>query len=280
MTSDAKIGLLLAFVFILVIAFLINGLPGLMAKDSSGKVVDTSVRIYGDDFGLDDKADDVVRILDDLDRVKFDKRDSKKDNDPRFEDDRVVVKKDKNKLSDKKLPANTKKFYVVKSGDNLGKIARKVYGKEIGKKQATVDMIFQANSQTLSSPDNISIDQKLIIPSLNGEKVQLDKKGRAIVKKPSKSKNGKSTHANGALDKFRDAFKNVFSKDNKDKNIAPALSADFIEYIVKEDDSLWLIAARKYGNGAKYHKIVKLNKSILNGSEDIAPGMKLKIPQN
>ena len=42
MTSDAKIGLLLGFVFILVIISLVNGLPGLIGKDSQDGVFDAS----------------------------------------------------------------------------------------------------------------------------------------------------------------------------------------------------------------------------------------------
>ncbi|MGA2094604.1 MAG: hypothetical protein ABSH16_14575 [Sedimentisphaerales bacterium] len=38
MTSDAKIGLLLGLVFIFVIAFIINGLPGFHHKDDGNKL--------------------------------------------------------------------------------------------------------------------------------------------------------------------------------------------------------------------------------------------------
>lgn len=55
------------------------------------------------------------------------------------------------------------RFYTVQSGDSLGSIAIKFYGR--------VDYygrIFEANRQTLSSPDLIRTGQRLVIPELQG----------------------------------------------------------------------------------------------------------------
>lgn len=67
MTSDAKIGLLLGLVVIVIIAFLINGLPGLLNSASSEGVVKTSIVGYGTaSVGLSDKADQAVKAIKDL----------------------------------------------------------------------------------------------------------------------------------------------------------------------------------------------------------------------
>jgi nucleoid-associated protein YgaU len=52
MTSDAKIGLLLGLVFIFVIAFVINGLPGLHHKDDSNRLTTNMVGLQSNPSGL------------------------------------------------------------------------------------------------------------------------------------------------------------------------------------------------------------------------------------
>lgn len=261
MTSDAKIGLLLGFVFILVIVSLVNGLPGIIGKDSADKGVNTSVPPLDSSYGFDAQASGVVKFFKEKDKIKFPKRHSESDGDSRFSDGIGMSKSGDGGSSDKKSPASNKKFYVVKSGDNLGKIARKVYGNEIGNKQATIDMIFEANSHILKSPDDLSIDQKLIMPSLNGKQENPVIKSMVTEKKPS-----------GPIGKFTKAVKNVFGKKSKRSSL-------YAVYVVKDGDSLWNIASKKLGSGVRCSEIQKINNSILKGSDDVAPGMQLKIPQ-
>jgi nucleoid-associated protein YgaU len=52
MTSDAKIGLLLGLVFIFVIAFVINGLPGFYQKDDGNKLTTNMVGLQNNPSGL------------------------------------------------------------------------------------------------------------------------------------------------------------------------------------------------------------------------------------
>ena len=53
-------------------------------------------------------------------------------------------------------------------------------------------------------------------------------------------------------------------------------TARYEEYEVKKGDSLWVIAKRFYGNGAKYRQIEDANR--LRPGQDLQPGMTLKIP--
>ncbi len=59
-------------------------------------------------------------------------------------------------------PAAAGTSYTVVSGDNLGRIAEKVYGSS---SPELMDKIQRANN--MSSPDKLQIDQKLIIPPKN-----------------------------------------------------------------------------------------------------------------
>lgn len=50
-------------------------------------------------------------------------------------------------------------------------------------------------------------------------------------------------------------------------------------YIVKQDDTLWSIAKKMYGNGAKYTKIFNANKDKIKHPSLIYAGQKLVIPK-
>ena len=65
-------------------------------------------------------------------------------------------------------PAKEGRFYTVKKGDNLWKIAEAVYGKGKGAKNK---VIFEANKPMLKSPDKIYPGQVLRIPDLDDGKV-------------------------------------------------------------------------------------------------------------
>ncbi|MBN8821749.1 MULTISPECIES: peptidoglycan-binding protein LysM [unclassified Spirosoma] len=58
-------------------------------------------------------------------------------------------------------PAPEGKYYTVKSGDSLSKIAKEVYGDPM-----KYGIIFEANKPMLSDPDKIYPDQVLRIPQL------------------------------------------------------------------------------------------------------------------
>jgi len=272
MTSDAKIGLLLGLVFIVVIAFLLNGLPGLLSRAESEGPIETSVRVPTESFGLDEKAREAIEFTRQFDVPKLKKRRTSRKDDPRYssgrDEESIAVKPDNKK--ENSIKGNV---YVVKSGDNLGKIARKVYGNDIGKKQLTIDCIFQANSKTLKSPDDIFENQKLVMPAL-----MLDANGKVVKNDKSKQKSTEEELLKtNVFERVGGAFRNVFA--NRDKSTS-SLSADFVLYKVRDGDSLYKIARKQLGNGERYREIQKINKTILKGSIDVSPGMKLQIPQS
>ncbi len=60
-----------------------------------------------------------------------------------------------------KTPEAESKFYVVQSGDTLGGIAKKFYGKA-----SLEDVIFRANSKVLKDRNTLSVGMRLVIPEL------------------------------------------------------------------------------------------------------------------
>jgi LysM repeat protein len=162
MTSNAKIGLLLGLVVIFLIVFVINGLSGLNNapdKDNSPIVIKDPPGIRPDitpDFFTLRRVPDVhpeeTPPPDDNERyqVTLPKITSSDDTDNRPEYVKQAWPKE----------------YIVCKGDNLADIAKKFYGPKEGNRIANVKRIFEANSKSLESPDEIYPGQKLIIPSL------------------------------------------------------------------------------------------------------------------
>ena len=146
------------------------------------------------------------------------------------------------------------KTYVVTDGDSLGSIAKKFYGSEEGNKKANVAKIFQANRNTLKSPDEIKVGQTLTIPALS------------ITPKDNPLFSGQS-------------FKQVKSIGGQKLAAgSPPTTATSRFYTVKEGDSLWTISADCIGSGARYKEIAKLNLDILPNEDDLRVGTRLKIP--
>lgn len=50
------------------------------------------------------------------------------------------------------------------------------------------------------------------------------------------------------------------------------------EVTVREDESLWVIAAREYGDGTKWRVIYLANRDRMDSPEDLHPGDKLRVP--
>lgn len=263
MTSDTKVGLLLGLVFIVVIAFLMNGLPELLGGNSSSVVLRTTETGGGDALRLDGYANEAVRKVNEemmglhFPRRRIDMEENRR-NDRRFAtggqtggDGRIgehFTPSGKNRNNPKV------RVYTVKDGDNLAKIAKKVFGEELGNKNAMVKKIFEANRNSLSTPDNIMVGQKLLIPSPE----PVDAK---VVQKDLES--------TGMFDKV----KNMINRPSAKKEPAKL-------YVVKDGDSLWTIAEKILSDGKRFTDIAKLNRNLIPDGESLSVGMRLKLPQN
>jgi len=151
------------------------------------------------------------------------------------------------KPSAEQQPSTT--VYIVCPGDSLAEIAKKMYGPEYGNKPAAVEKIYKANKDKLTSMDEIQVGQKLIIPPL-------EKRTNALLK-------------TGLFEKVSKSTPLQTSQPSKEQ---------FRQYLVKESDSLWQIAAEQLGNGNRYEEIIELNKSVITDADTLVVGMKLKLP--
>lgn len=269
MTSDAKVGLLLGLVFIVIIAFLINGLPNLLAKDGNGNMTRTTIPTANASVSrlLDDQADRAVQALQDMgieETVGPRQIDIARqtNDDPRFSDAPPVAGNTnsrptaQNPTQPNRLPRTKVKKYVVKSGDSLGAIAKKVYGPEQGNRLVIIQRLFEANQPALKSIDDVYVGQKLNVPSLSSLTAPVNTSAATAMDRVEQT---------GMFDRVRSVLRNTVNKPE------PKV------YVVKSDDSLWQIANKYLGDGNRYGEIVGLN-NIPDG-ETIVEGMRLRLPK-
>ena len=117
--------------------------------------------------------------------------------------------------------------------------------------------MFQNNSILPTSSKKISLGQSLVVPKLTSS--ELDK-----------------INIWGVFP--RSMFEEVESIGRR--HISADKKAKGVQYVVKEGDSLWSIAADKLNDGSRYKEISKLNADILKNDHDLTIGMRLSLPES
>ena len=158
------------------------------------------------------------------------------------------------------------KVYVVSDGDNLAKIAKKIYGTEQGNKRTNIMRIFELNRGLLTSPDDLQIGQKLIVPPLKYSGMD-----QSVTQSKAPSSFFEKVESIGRKVLQGDHQKPAPNRPNNAKD-APAGK----QYLVKEGDSLWQIATDQLGNGSRYKEIAQLN--TIEDENSLRVGTTLKIP--
>lgn len=274
MTSDAKIGLLLGLVFIIVIAFIINGFPSFDREKDNNKLTQRLTNLETSSLDIAAKIRKTARALEREEAVKSDDGvravmklpglvPSAKSNIEIAEADPSQI--EQNPIDKAKVQPGSSierirpRVHIVQQGDNLAIIALKFYGPHHGAKKINVDRIFLTNRKILESPDRIFVGQKLIIPPL-------------LSLQDGKTENDTSFE--------RKSFKKVETmvRRHRSTGVSNGQIHSPREYIVQQNDSLWRIAAEQLGNGGRYPEIVQLNASIIDDEEYLLVGMHLKLP--
>jgi nucleoid-associated protein YgaU len=265
MASEAKIGLLLGLVIIFVIAFVLNELPrsGEAADDESSNdlIVEEQAPT------ADNERDHVERSIPAEPAIKQVENSPTQDNSdqtpaysslpasrqiPSEPNEEAPVSQEK---SIKK--AISEFYYVVSEGDNLADIAKKFYGPIQGNKRANVLRIFLANSKFLTSPHKIRVGQKLVIPRL-----------------PS-SESGRSSIASVLPGRMFEKVDSIGMRHLSPENAEPK---SIREYVVREGDNLWSVAAAQLGDPTRYKEICRLNAGRLKDQDALSVDMRLYLP--
>lgn len=302
MTSDAKIGLLLGLVFIFVIAFIINGLPGLHQKDDSNKLTTNMVGLESNPSGIGANERKVQMALD-------------QPATPAGETTQpaVVTSAQQQPMTNSAQPAPTGVVASQPAAGNeivgpmqaapttaIGPTASAQDVPAVDTQPAAASSAAQpaqAKVYVVQSGDSISgiakkvygvkegVKQKNIDAIFAANRKTLNKIDelqvgqKLIIPSIPGSTAASSSPAEVLTDKNFTKVESVgqqHSTTNANKSAAAAKSGSV--YVVKEGDSLWKIAATQLGDGNRYREIVKLNSNILSTEDDIAIGMQLKMP--
>ncbi len=239
MTADAKIGLLLGLTFIVIIAFLVNGLPNFFRTKETPSALDTSIPEPQPNIVIPAPADYAMRLADapPLRQVEA----------PTGATSFEIPSAARQTPSTSTTPSPRITRYKVKKGECVARIAAKVYGPEIGIKSTTIAAIVKANK--LPAPDVIQIGQILEMPDLS-------RTAQRSTLSPMK-----------IIAKAKEAVTNTFSKNKT------------VEYTVRDGDCLSMISAKHLGTCKRVDEIVKLNKDRIDSADDIiVVGTVLKLP--
>ena len=199
--------------------------------------------------------------------------------------------------------AALRKTYCVQAGDNLRKIARKVYGADHEDKYV---LIHQANKDRLRDPQTVIVGQVLTIPPLAAPsgpgggavtprtastpppapapRPRDVAAGAVAPRAASTSPPGPAPRARavtGATTPARPPYAEASAERLGDalRRMVPGRPAR--QVVVGKGDSLTKIAAREMGSGsaANVRKLIEANKGAMNDPNRVIPGMKLRIPQ-
>ncbi|HOT72714.1 MAG TPA: LysM peptidoglycan-binding domain-containing protein [Anaerohalosphaeraceae bacterium] len=271
MTSDGKIGLLISFLFIVTIAFLINGPKGLFKTDKP--VIETAVQVpSGRSILIEQAVEEAARELEPV---------PLRQTQPPTAVQIITPVPTASSAAEPSVPAvlpspdtsvssNTSaapapsapaaiQTHTVQKGETLAAIASRYYGKEAGNTRAVIQKLYQANQHILTSPDILRVGDKLIIPPLEKVLNSSSSASSASSAKPEKA----------LLEKFKNVFEPVSSGRT---------SPRYVEYVVQPGDRLWDIAQQYLGDGKRYTEIVRINQDQVLDPDNVPAGIRLKIP--
>lgn len=163
--------------------------------------------------------------------------------------------------------------HKVQSGESLGKIAAKYYGRST---PSRIDAIFDVNRDKLSSKHAVRVGDMLRIPAIP------DADGVSFINASGFS--GKSI--NDAHPRRDDEIRIPLPIDDKAAIVAHKTTdqepesqpIDFKWYEVQENDTLSRIAARQMGSSRLFLKLYDFNRDLIPNKNAIKPGTKIRIP--
>jgi nucleoid-associated protein YgaU len=167
------------------------------------------------------------------------------------------------------------KTYLVVAGDTLPAIAKRFYGPEEGNRLANIDRIYQANLTVLTSPAEVKIGQKLVIPP----PLPPLSKPTTTLATAAKTTATPAPNPNKPADVLPKAFfDKVEALGKRAPAAVPPPTPEDRWYTVQEGDNLWKIAAGQLGAGSRWDEIHKLNAEILTSQDALKVGMRLRLP--
>jgi nucleoid-associated protein YgaU len=315
MTSDAKIGLLLGLVFIFVIAFVINGLPGLHHKDDSNKLTTNMVGLQSNQSGLGANERKIIeQPSPPAAGYAQPTQDAAGSTDARFT---MAIPQETPTTADsattgaavtqpstssvavapvESTPAGSVEPAISTPAQNVpaGGIqptakpqtakpaAPKFYVVEDGDSISSIAKKFYGEKEGNKTANINAIFEANRKTLASIDELQV---GQKLIIPPLAGSSAPVPTAGGVLS--GPGFTKVDSIGQRHLPAGtekPAVTTKTVSpksgsvYTVKEGDSLWRIASEQLGDGNRYKEIVKLNGGVLSNEDDLQVGMQLKMP--
>ena len=141
--------------------------------------------------------------------------------------------------------------------DFVSDIGKKIFSKEEEASKAVTKHIEEDNPGV----ENVSVTVENGVANIQGEALSAE-----------------------ALEKAVLMVGNIFGINSVTNNVTinngETLAGDDEFYVIQKGDTLWKIAEKAYGNGAKYNAIVDANKEVIKDADKIFPGQKIRLPKN
>jgi hypothetical protein len=118
--------------------------------------------------------------------------------------------------------------------------------------------IFQDNRELLKSPQKIDLGQSLVVPKLSDS--ELDK-----------------VKIWGIFPNSMFEIVESIGRRHLPGEVSQANQPR--QYIVRQGDTLWNIAAEQLGNASRYKEITQLNADVLKNENELTIGMQLSLPE-
>lgn len=112
------------------------------------------------------------------------------------------------------------------------------------------------NQKLLSSTHQISVEQSLVVPKLKASEFE--------------KINIWGIFPSSMFEQVESIGRRHLSDNAKDNQSG--------QYIVRDGDTLWRIAAEQLGDACRYKEISKLNTDVLKNDNDLTIGMRLSLP--
>jgi nucleoid-associated protein YgaU len=152
-----------------------------------------------------------------------------------------------------------RRVYVVREGDNLIRIARKVYGPDKGDEYKR---IFAANREKLPDASTVTPGQERVIPPLAAP---AGRRGPAASGSNARLAAGRRPreYATVSLEALGERF------------------AGGRTYVVRRGDSLTAIARRQMGSGSRENvrRLIEANRDRIDDPDRLPVGLRIRIPQ-
>lgn len=142
--------------------------------------------------------------------------------------------------------------------DFVGDIGRKLFNKEEDASQAVTEHLAQDNPGI----ENVQVTVENGVATLSGAASTAAAIEKAVLMAGNV------------------AGINTVNIDNVQLASGEKIGSDDEFYVIQKGDTLWKIAEKAYGNGAKYTAIFEANREVIKDADKIFPGQKIRIPKD